>query len=111
MSDLILPGATARGDLTILVPQGYERPATGECFLCGEMFAPGDNVVAHMKKCVTDAGHDHRQDHEDRKERLAIFYDREAWDPEVEDHLRKVGQRMLKEGRWEVKPNERAGFS
>jgi hypothetical protein len=35
----------------------------------------------------------------------------EEWDPEVAAHLRKVGERMVAEGRLEVKPSERAGFS
>lgn len=111
LEDLILAGTPKpRAGLSIILPRGVERPATGECYLCGEMFAAGDNVVAHMKKCVADAGHDHRIEHEEKKERLAIFSE-DAWDPEVAAHLRKVGERMLAEGRWEVKPNERAGFS
>jgi hypothetical protein len=32
------------------------------------------------------------------------------WDPEVEAHMREVGERMKREGRLTVKKNERAGF-
>ncbi len=86
------------------------REVTGECYLCGVEFAAGDNVVAHLKSCVADAGHDHRMAEEERKERMAIFSE-EAWDPEVAAHMRKVGERMLREGRLETKRSERAGFS
>jgi hypothetical protein len=113
VSRLILPGPQPpRGALTIHVPRGYEeRPAVGSCYLCGAEFAEGDNVIAHMRKCVNAAGHDVQQDRIDKVDRLEIFLDPNAWDPEVEAHLRKVGERMRAEGRWEVKPNERAGFS
>jgi hypothetical protein len=32
------------------------------------------------------------------------------WDEEVEAHMRVVGERMRREGRLTVRPNERAGF-
>ncbi len=109
---LILPGPQPpKGGLSILVPRGYdERPAVGECYMCGLQFAAGDNVMAHLRSCVKDAGHDHRMAEEERKEAMHIFSE-EAWDPEVAAHLREVGKRMLREGRLETKPNERAGFS
>jgi hypothetical protein len=43
------------------------------------------------------------------KKRLAFLH--EDPDPEVTAHLKEVGKRMRKEGRWVVKKNERAGFS
>jgi hypothetical protein len=45
-----------------------------------------------------------------KKKRLAVLQP-ESWDVEVEEHLRKVGERMKREGRLTVRPNERAGFS
>jgi hypothetical protein len=112
---LILPGPQPpRGGLSILVPRGYEDNddrQRGECFLCGALFAAGDDVVAHMKKCVHAAGHDVRQERAEKVDRLEIFLDPNAFDPEVDEHMRKVGERMRAEGRWEVKPSERAGFS
>jgi len=36
-------------------------------------------------------------------------FDPESWDPEVEAHMREVGRTMLREGRLEVLPHERAG--
>jgi hypothetical protein len=38
-------------------------------------------------------------------------FDPAGRDLEIEAHMRRVGKRMLKEGRWTVNPNERAGFS
>jgi hypothetical protein len=110
MSRLILPGPQPRPGLTIMVPRGYEEPPKATCFLCGSDFTSDTALIRHAKTCVNDAGHDHRMEREEKNARLEIFSE-EAWDPEVSAHLRKVGQQMLKEGRWEVKPNERAGFS
>lgn len=109
---LIVPGQPPPQDrLTIYVPRGAERRKTGECYLCGAAFAAGDDVVAHMKRCVHAAGEDVRAERYDKVSRLEIFLDPGAWDPEVTEHLRKVGVRMLAEGRMELKPSERAGFS
>jgi hypothetical protein len=112
MGRLILPGPQRpSGGLTIHVPRGYERRAVGECYLCGALFAEGDDVRHHMKSCVKAAGHDVQQEREDKKDRLEIFLDPNAWDPEVEDHMRRVGQTMIREGRLTVKKSEKAGFS
>lgn len=109
---LIIPGQPSPQDrLTIYVPRGAERRKTGECYLCGAEFAPGDDVVAHMRSCVNGAGEDVRAERYDKVSRLEIFLDPNAWDPEVDEHLRRVGRRMLAEGRMELKPSERAGFS
>jgi hypothetical protein len=35
----------------------------------------------------------------------------EDYDPEISQHMRGVGERMIEEGRLEIKANERAGFS
>lgn len=101
--------------LTIMVPHDFMgRPAIGYCGLCDVPYYTERGVRAHLRS----AGHDAQvaielAEREAKKKRLAIFYDPEApgSDPEIEAHLKKVGQRMLREGRWEVKKNERAGFS
>lgn len=112
IADLILPGPQPpKGGLSIWVPRGYEeRPPTATCNMCGGAFAGEAELLRHFRTCILNAGHDHRAEEYEKRERLAIFQE-ENWDPEVSAHLRKVGERMLAEGRWEVKPNERAGFA
>lgn len=116
---LILPGDAARsGGLSIMVPRGYEQedapepsmvcrvPVNAED-LCLQPFYPGEERAfqAHVGRCARE----HRDAIEERRKRLALFRE-EAWDPEVAEHMRKVGERMKREGRLEVKPSERAGF-
>lgn len=117
---LILPGDVQRSGsgLTIMVPRGYEDddgpaptmicrvPVNAED-LCLAMFYPGEER-AFQKHCG-ECAHRHRDAIEERKNRLEIFRE-DAWDPEVAEHMRKVGQRMIREGRLVVKPHERAGF-
>jgi hypothetical protein len=86
------------------------RDPIGFCGLCETPFYSDRDVRTHM------ATIQHRESvqaaieaEQARKKRLALIY--ESTDPEVEEHLLKVGKRMLAEGRWVVKPNERAGFS
>lgn len=109
---LYLPGQRPpRGGLTIHIPAGADvRPKTGECFLCGAEFREGDDVVRHMKTCIPAAGHEVQSAEYEKRDRMEIFQE-DAWDPEVAAHLRNVGKQMLREGRLEMKPNERAGFS
>lgn len=91
--------------LTVIVANDAEP--TGRCYTCGVPFFSREEGERHMGPCARS-----RMDELKAlrvSERLP-FMDEEAWDPEVAAHLRKVGDRMLKEGRWEVKPSERAGF-
>jgi hypothetical protein len=64
-------------------------------------------TLAHRESVLAEMGAE-----AERRKRLALIYDpeNESTDVEVEEHLRKVGKRMLAEGRWVVKPNEKAGF-
>jgi len=87
------------------------RDPTGGCDLCGTPFYGQRDMVAHLQTT------EHRlnvaaaiADRHEVKRALAPFHDPEWGDPEIEAHMRRVGQRMLREGRWEVKPSERAGF-
>jgi hypothetical protein len=101
--------------LTLLIPHDFMgRPALGYCGLCEVPFHTEKGMRAHLRS-GQHAGQVEieRALQQAKRERLAIFYDPESTgsDPEIAAHLKKVGQRMLKEGRWEVKKNERAGFS
>lgn len=110
MSDrkLVLPGdRPKRGDLTILVPRGMGSRPVGECYSCGIPFFSREEGERHMGPCARK--HQAELMAQAVKRRIPIF-DPENWDPEVERHMRKVGKRMIREGRLEVKPNERAGF-
>ena len=94
----------------LILPPEFDRGERGECYLCGEVFTSDVDTVRHMRVCVSQAGHEVRAAEYERRERLWMFQE-ENWDPEVAAHLKQVGKRMLAEGRWEVHPNERAGFS
>lgn len=117
---VILPGEERRrpsaSGLTIYVPRGYESseaaPALiGHCLVpgCGAKFYRGEVLEwqRHVGWCAKK--HDDEIRQASLEARMPVF-DPENWDPEVERHMRRVGQRMLAEGRWTVKPSERAGF-
>jgi hypothetical protein len=100
----IIPGPKG---LQIVIPG---REPIGECYACDTPFFSQADVRRHL----ASAGHRDRieaarAEREAQKRRLAVFHEDD--DPEISAHMREVGQRMLKEGRWTVKPNERAGFS
>lgn len=118
---LILPGdERANSGLTILVPKGHETGAMGEPTMacrvptgpnevCGAAFWPGEEAAfeAHLVRCAK--AHETEIHNESPRTRLPLFTE-EAWDPEVASHLKKVGERMLKEGRFVMHKSERAGF-
>ena len=122
---LILPGDPARpGGLTIAVPRGYEtsqeaptpvavcRVPVGGGEVCGHPFYAHEDGwrrkwIAHMAACAKR--HEAAIHAESPKQRLPILDDAN-WDPEVAAHMKKVGERMIREGRLEVLPSERAGF-
>lgn len=126
MSGLILPGdVPARGGLTIHVPRGYETPAermedegghicrvvvdAASEEICGTVFAADRerDYLRHLRKCVSD----HRDEIRAASPRTRMpILDPNQWDVEIDAHMREVGQRMIREGRLEVKPSERAGF-
>ena len=86
------------------------RDPIGGCELCGVPFYDHRDTVAHLQTIEhREAAEDMARYEAERKARLAMIY--EHPDPEVQAHMEKVGKRMLEEGRWTVKPNERAGFS
>lgn len=88
------------------------REPLGACHVCGSPFFSDRDMRAHF------ASREHHEameaalaDRVAQKRRLAFIHSDDENDVEIEAHLRKVGQRMRREGRWELKPNERAGFS
>lgn len=106
---VVLPSGVNPG-LTIHVPKGYEdrKVWVGVCRSCDARFGKGEEQkwLKHIRACVdVDEAIE-----EGRSRRLPVF-DEANWDPEIAEHLRKVGVQMLKEGRMVMKPNERAGFS
>jgi N-acetyl-anhydromuramyl-L-alanine amidase AmpD len=114
MSRLILPGDRPRPTTAqIFVPTGYEnapRRVVGVCHICGERFEePGQEAdwQKHVGACAR--AHMAEIHAESERRRKSVFHE-DQWDPEVAEHLRKVGERMIEEGRLEVRPNERAGL-
>jgi hypothetical protein len=110
---VILPGEKPRkSNLQILVPRDYATdppPIVGQCSLCELVFYGQDEARRHFERNArkhAEMANEMRQ--ERLEERMPVF---EEWDPEVAAHLRKVGERMVAEGRLEVRPDERAGFS
>jgi hypothetical protein len=106
---LILPGEKSRrSNLQILVPRDHST-VVGRCDLCELVFYDEAEARRHFERNArkhAEMANEMRQ--ERLEERMPVF---EEWDPEVAAHLRKVGERMKREGRLEVRPDERAGFS
>lgn len=101
--DLIIPGVTHDDEeprYVCTVPVAPNE-ICGRCWYDGEERA----YQQHVGRCARD----HMDEiHAQRlAERLPAFA---PMDPEIEEHMRKVGDRMKREGRLEVKPSERAGF-
>jgi hypothetical protein len=111
---LVLPGGVRPGGRTLHVPAGYDDgPLVGKCLVpgCGQVFYSGqeEEWQKHVGWCAKRNVDAIREVIAERKKRQAVFQP-ENWDPEVREHMDKVGKRMKAEGRLTVKPNERAGF-
>lgn len=111
---LVLPGdPRAGGRPQLFVPPGYETGReivlVGVCSTCDRRFYRGEEEdwQRHVGKCARQHLPEILAAREDRKKRLAVFQE-ENWDVELQAHLNKVGERMLREGRLEMKPNERS---
>ena len=74
---------------------------------CGRRFENPDELIAHSESCVK-RNEDLRNANSPRL-RMPMQFDREFWDPELEVHYKRLGERMEKEGRVVPRPNERAG--
>lgn len=129
MRRLILPNdPVGRGGMTLYVPRGYETEqdrmddeAAGgyhlcrvlidaaEERICGTVFELGKvrEYQRHLRRCAAEHIDEIRKGSPHTR---MPFLSPNAWDPEVEEHMRAVGRRMAAEGRLEVKKSERAGF-
>lgn len=95
--------------MNIWIP--HTGPPNGHCNVCGEdLYGTVGDMQKHMSACVKRNIDAIRLAAPSARRKGGPF-DPNNWDPEVEAHLRKVGDRMLKEGRLEMNDNERAGFS
>jgi hypothetical protein len=86
------------------------RVITGPDETCGKVFRRGEEKAWQMHVGACARAHVDQIHAESLRTRIPIL-DPNSWDPEVERHMREVGERMKREGRLEVKPSERAGFS
>lgn len=99
------------GNLQIIVPRGYEdeKVLIGGCLVCGAKFYRGQEAIwqRHVVKCATSNIDELRASAPSETNKGTIF-DPADRDADLERHFREVGERMRREGRWDVKPNERA---
>jgi hypothetical protein len=114
VSRLILPGDRPRPRAPeIFVPTGYEnapRRVIGVCHICGERFEEAGQEAEWQKHLGLCAKAHMAEIQEMVEERRKSVFHEDAWDPELASHMREVGERMIEEGRLEVRPNERAGL-
>jgi hypothetical protein len=114
---IILPnGVVPPRAAQLLVPRGYEDPEppvmVGVCHTCDARFYRGqeEDWQRHVGDCARAHLGEIMAARAEHKKRMAVFDD-DSWDPEIRQHMDKVGERMKREGRLVVRPNERAGFS
>lgn len=95
---LYLPSQLVEGPLMVC------RVKTKDGF-CGKVFRAGEERKwqRHTAECARE-NIDHILAASPR--RKLPFLDEEAWDPEYSAYMRKVGDRMKAEGRFEFKPGE-----
>lgn len=98
--------------LKLILPRSAQpkyvcRVPTDEGGGCGEPFYEDERQAfeAHVIACATR--NENAVQAERPSNQVPVLYDRDFWDPEYEDHMRKVGRRMVREGRKEIRPNER----
>lgn len=84
----------------------------GVCNVCGAEFGEGQEQTwqKHVGNCARKHMDEILAMRPSQRNKGGPF-DPDTWDPEVEAHMREVGRRMLREGRLEVLPHERAGHS
>lgn len=106
-------GRPHRGGLTILVPQGHEDVyVVGRCHVCGAEFGEGQEQAwqKHVGACARKHMDEILASRPSERNK-GTLWDPNMWDPELDEHMRQVGLAMAREGRMEVRRNERAGFS
>lgn len=95
--------------LNVWIPPEAREP-NGYCSICdSDLFGTLSDCQKHMAVCARKNIDEIRAAAPSARHKGGPF-DPESWDPEVEEHLRKVGERMLAEGRLEVKDSEKAGL-
>lgn len=100
LSGIWLPESAREGD-----PQGDGR---FRCKLCEATFHDPIVWERHVSGCA-QRSLDEIRARSPRVRNKGGPFDPETWDPDEERHMRKVGERMLRDGDFEVKRNERAG--
>lgn len=103
MTKLIVPGVRDEEPTYVC-----RVPVNANGDICGQLFYADEarDWQSHVGRCARANRQAIEEASHARKDPLY-----EAWDPEVAEHMQKVGERMIHERRLEVKPNERAGFS
>ena len=92
--------------LTIWIPDAHREP-NGHCNICDEdLFGTVGDMQKHMSACARREIDAIRAAAPSQRKKGGPF-DPELWDPEAEAHIRAVGERMLAEGRLEMRENER----
>lgn len=106
---ILEPGA--KQGMEIIVPRGYEDETVviGGCLVCGQKFYRGEEVKwqRHVVSCATSHIDELRAEVPSETNKGTIF-DPADRDVELERHFRQVSETMRREGRWDVKPHERA---
>jgi hypothetical protein len=88
----------------IIIP----KTPIGFCEPCEHPFFSQRDVVGHLSSVAHREAVDAAIIAEGRRRaRISFMYDDP--DPEVSEHYKRLGERMRREGRWDVKKNERAG--
>jgi arabinogalactan endo-1,4-beta-galactosidase len=101
VSRLIIPGVNEpREDERLLIC----RVPTGPETICGKLFP--ERQLREWQRHTGLCAREHMDAIRERapSERLKML---DHPDPEYAEHMRKVGEQMRAEGRWETKPNER----
>lgn len=93
---------------TIYVPRGHEDPPRFLCRICQTGLHSPREYEQHVVACSQRHMNEILAAREEEKRRNGVSFGHP--DPELEEHMRRVGERMRREGRLIVKPNERAGF-
>lgn len=92
--------------LNIWIPPEHREP-NGHCNVCDEdLFGTVGDMQKHMASCARANLGVIRAAAPSQKNKGGPF-DPDLWDREGEEYLRKVGKRMLAEGRLEMRDNER----
>jgi hypothetical protein len=84
--------------LTVLIANDVEP--TGECFTCGVPLYSPEEAAHHLPRCA-------KENLDDLRGRKVDVLPPHP-DPEIEEHWRKVGERMIAEGRLVTYKNEHA---